>query len=143
MDDLCRWLESIDGVDDVDARRRKGSPELLAALEAASTAHVVLPTERVRQPVGARMMVFEPDEMAEWIVAALDGNLPVNRRRESLRAIVGRALLQRTGSDSMYTRATELRSVLQKAWPAMQPVKLVDRLLLDHGFGPGGKRRRW
>ncbi|MGE0000137.1 MAG: ATP-binding domain-containing protein, partial [Ilumatobacteraceae bacterium] len=65
------------------------------------------------------------------------------RRRESLRAIVTRELLQRTGSDSMYSKATELRAVLQKAWPAMQPVKLVDRVLLDHGFGPGGKRRRW
>jgi DNA helicase IV len=52
-------------------------------------------------------------------------------------------LLQRTGSDSMYSKVSELRSVLQRAWPAMQPVKLVDRLLLEHGYGPGGKRRRW
>ncbi|MGE0140503.1 MAG: AAA family ATPase, partial [Ilumatobacteraceae bacterium] len=112
-------LDALDGVDDDAARRRKGSPEMLAALESATTAHIMLPTEPVRQPVGARTMVFEPDEMSEWILAALDGNLPVNRRRESLRAIVTRELLQRTGSDSMYSKATELRAVLQKAWPAM------------------------
>ena len=43
----------------------------------------------------------------------------------------------------MYSKVGLLKSVLQKAWPAMQPVKLVDRLLLEHGYGPGGKRRRW
>jgi DNA helicase IV len=136
-------LEAMDGVDTDEARRHKGSPQMLAALEAAVTRHVTLPTEAVRQPLGARTMVFEPDEMAEWIVAALDGSLPVNRRRDSLKPIVERVLLQRTGADAMYSKVTELRSVLQRAWPAMQPVKLVDRLLAELGHGPAGKKRRW
>jgi DNA helicase IV len=142
--DLCiPRLESITGTDTAEARRHKGSPHTLAALEAAVTSHVVMPTEPVRQPLGARTMVFEPDEMAGWIAAALDGNLPVNRRRDSLRAIVERVLLQRTGADATYSKVAELRATLQRAWPAMQPVKLVDRLLTDQGFGPGGKRRQW
>ena len=36
-----------------------------------------------------------------------------------------------------------VRAALTKAWPAMQPVKLVDKLLAEHGFGPAGKKRQW
>ncbi len=136
-------LPELAGIDTDHERAEKGSPEMLAALEAATTRHVSAPTEQIRQPFGARMLVFEPDEMGEWTRRALDGNLPVNRRRESLRPIIERELLQRTGSDGAFGKMNLLRAELQRAWPAMQPVKLVDRLLLDRGFGPGGKRRQW
>jgi DNA helicase IV len=142
--DLCiPRLPAIEGIDSNEARRHKGSPEMLAALEAAVTAHITMPTEAVRQPVGSRTMVFEADEIAGWIASALNGNRPVNLRRESLRPIIERVLLQRTGADGMYTKVTDLRSVLQKAWPAMQPIKLVDRLLAEQGHGPSGKKRTW
>ena len=142
--DLCiPRLDAVEGVDTDEARRHKGSPQMLVALEAAVVNHITVPTEAVRQPAGSRTLVFEPDEMAGWIAAALDGSLPVNRRRESLRPIIDRVLLQRTGADGLYSKVGQLKAVLQKAWPAMQPVKLVDRLLLENGYGPGGKRRRW
>ena len=142
--DLCvPRLPSLDGADTDEARRAKGSPEMLAALEAASTRHVVLPTEPIRQPFGARTLVFEPDEIAGWITAALSGNVPVNKRRDGLRSAVDWALLQRTGQEKASTKMDVLRGALAKAWPAVQPIKLVDRLLLEHGFGPGGSRRRW
>lgn len=142
--DLCiPRLPDLLGGDDTDTRRAKGSPEMLAALEAACTAHVTFPTEAVRQPFGARTLVFEADEMSEWIRLALDANQPVNKRRASLKPIIDRVLLQRTGKDGAYSKMDVLRGVLQRCWPAMQPVKLVDRLLLAQGFGPGGRKRRW
>jgi len=142
--DLCiPRLPELAGTDDADARRMKGSPEMLAALEAASSAHVTYPTEAVRQPFGARTLVFEADEIGEWIRLALDGSVPVNKRRASLKPIIDRVLLQRTGKDGAYSKMDVLRSVLQRCWPAMQPVKLVDRVLLAEGFGPGGRRRQW
>ena len=142
--DLCiPKLPEMIGIDTDHERAEKGSAEMLAALERATTRHVTTPTGPVRQPFGARTLVFEPDEMAEWIGRALDGNLPVNRRRESLRPIIERELLQRTGADGAFGKMNVLRAELQRAWPAMQPVKLVDRLLIDRGFGPGGKRRQW
>ncbi|MEX0846841.1 MAG: hypothetical protein WD023_03600 [Ilumatobacteraceae bacterium] len=142
--DLCiPRLPTLAGTDDVEARRVKGSPEMLAALEAASTAHVTVPTEAVRQPFGARTLVFEADEISEWIRLALDANQPVNKRRASLKPIIDRVLLQRTGKDGAYSKMDVLRSVLQRCWPAMQPVKLVDRVLMAQGFGPGGSKRRW
>ena len=64
--DLCiPRLDTMDGVDPDDVRRAKGSPEMLVALEAAITRHVQLPTEPVRQPFGARTLVFEADEIGE------------------------------------------------------------------------------
>ncbi len=136
-------LETMTGIDPDPVRRVKGSPDMLAALEAAVTRHVQRPTELVRQPFGARTLVFEPDEIAGWIDLALDGILPVNRRRESLKPIIDRVLLQRTGKDGAYSKMDVLRPVLTKCWPAVQPVKLVDQLLAEHGFGPSGKKRAW
>ncbi len=136
-------LETMTGIDPDPVRRVKGSADMLAALEAAVTRHVQRPTELVRQPFGARTLVFEPDEIAGWIDLALDGILPVNRRRESLKPIIDRVLLQRTGKDGAYSKMDVLRPVLTKCWPAVQPVKLVDQLLAEHGFGPSGKKRAW
>jgi DNA helicase IV len=141
--DLCIPRVELTGVDDDDIRRRKGSAEMLAELQRASTAHVVSPTEDVRQPFGSRILAFTADEMAGWIAQALAGNLPVNRRKASLKPIVERVLLQRTDSDAAWAKVRELRAVLDKAWPTMKPVKLVDRLLAAHGYGPSGAKRRW
>ncbi|MEK7426498.1 MAG: ATP-binding domain-containing protein [Actinomycetota bacterium] len=142
--DLCiPKLDDLAGVDSDDDREHKGSAAMLAAVEAAVTRHVSTPSERVHQPLGARTLVFEVDEMAEWIARALDGNLPVNRRRQSLRPIIEREVLQRTGSDAAFAKLDVLRSVLQRAWPVVQPVRLIDQLLAEHGFGPSGRRRRW
>ena len=141
--DLCVPKVEITGIDIDDDRRTKGSPEMLALLERAVTEHVVAPTEPLRQPFGSRTLVFEADEIAVWIAQALNGSLPVNRRKDSLKPIVERVLLQRTGADGGWAKVPELRAVLNKAWPTMQPAKLVDKLLLAHGHGPGGKKRRW
>ena len=65
--------------------------------------------------------------------------IPVNQRRERLRAIARQELLRRTGRDEDWSRADDLRKALNAAWPTQQPIRLVDRLLP----GPSGKRRRW
>jgi DNA helicase IV len=141
--ELCVPKVELTGVDSDEDRRAKGSPEMLTALERAVVEHIVAPNDDVRQPFGSRTLVFEADEIAGWIAAALNGSLPVNRRKDSLKPIVERVLLQRTGSDTAWQRVPALRSALNKAWPTMQPPKLVDRLLSAQGFGPAGRQRRW
>lgn len=141
--DLCVPRVEITGTDSTEVRREKGSPAMLSALEHASTRHVELPQEDIREPFGARTLTFSADEVGAWILQALDGVLPVNKRRDSLKPVVQRALLQLTGSDDVWSRLPVLRAALNKAWPILQPARLADRFLLDHGFGPGGKRRRW
>ncbi len=137
--DLCVPKVEITGVDDADERRRKGSEEMLAALEAACVAHVKVPDDDLKIPIGARVLTITRDEVAGWFAAALDAKGPVNKRRDSLRGMVERDMLRRYDRDDVWMKAPALKAALTKAWPAQQPVKVVDALLP----GPGGKRRRW
>ena len=51
--DLCVPKVDITGVDDAEARRWKGSEEMLARLEAASVTHVKVPDDDLRVPLGS------------------------------------------------------------------------------------------
>jgi DNA helicase IV len=137
--DLCVPKVDITGIDDVAAARIKGSPDMLAQLEAATTAHITVPTDDLRVPLGARTITITADDLAEWLSAALNSNQPVNKRRDSLKGIVTNAMLRRLDRDDVWTKAPDLRAALSKAWPGQQPIKLVDKLLP----GPSGKKRRW
>ena len=137
--DLCVPKVDITGVDTRDERRRKGSEEMLAALENAVVQHITVPAEDVRVPFGARTLVITRDEIAEWLQQALAANAPVNKRRDSLKGLVQRDMLRRLDRDDVWENAPVLRAALTKAWPTRQPVQVVDKLLP----GPGGKRRAW
>jgi len=137
--DLCVPKVEVTGVDDPETARRKGSATMLDELAAAALNAVTPPAEDVVLPLGARRVVFSREEITAWLERAKASVIPVNQRRERLRAIARQELLRRTGQDDDWARADLLRKVLQIAWPTQQPVRLVDRLLP----GPGGKRRRW
>jgi DNA helicase IV len=137
--DLCVPKVEITGIDPTDERRRKGSEEMLAALEAAVVAHVKVPDDDLRVPIGARTLTITREEIEEWFALALDAKGPVNKRRDSLKGLVQRDMMRRYDRDDVWEKGTVLRAALTKAWPTMQPIKLVDQLLR----GPGGKRRRW
>lgn len=137
--DLCVPKVDITGTDDADAARRKGGPAMLDELAAAALATVTPPAADVVVPIGSRRVVFTPDEVAEWLQRAIGSVIPVNQRRERLRAIARQELLRRTNRDEDWSHAGPLRSALNTAWPTQQPIRLVDRLLP----GPGGRRRRW
>jgi DNA helicase IV len=137
--DLCVPKVEITGTDTTEERRRKGSEQMLAELEAATVRHVQVPADDLRIPLGARTLVVGREEIGEWFEQALDSRGPVNRRRDSLKGLVQRDMLRRHDRDDVWEKAPALRAALTKAWPTMQPVKLVDQLLP----GPSGKRRRW
>ncbi|MBU6315564.1 MAG: AAA family ATPase [Acidobacteria bacterium] len=137
--DLCVPKVEITGVDTVDERRSKGSEEMLAELEAAVVRHVRVPDDDLRIPLGSRTLVVSREEIGEWFEQALDSRGPVNKRRDSLKGLVQRDMLRRHDRDDVWEKAPALRAALTKAWPTMQPVKLIDQLLP----GPAGKRRRW
>jgi DNA helicase IV len=69
----------------------------------------------------------------------MSGTSPLNQRRDRMRSLAQRELLQRTGSDDTWRRAAALKAAITRAWPTQKPERLVDTLLP----GPGGKRRRW
>ncbi len=141
--DLCVPKVEITGTDDDGLRRDKGEATMLDLLADATTAHVTNPPEDLRIPMGARTLVVTRDEMASWIRQALDGRGPVNKRRASLRGLVERDMLRRTGRDDVWQRAPILRSALTKCWPTQQPIRLVDKLLKEWFGTVSGKRRAW
>ncbi|MEZ5274182.1 MAG: ATP-binding domain-containing protein [Ilumatobacteraceae bacterium] len=143
--DLCVPKVEITGVDGDDLRRAKGSPEMLAALEAAATRHVTVPMEDLRVPVGARTITVTPDEFAQWLYDALDARGPVNKRRDSVKGMVQRDMLRKYGREDVWEKAPALRAAITKAWPTAQPIRLVDQLLVEHfgSAGGRGKRRAW
>jgi DNA helicase IV len=137
--DLCVPKVSISAADDTEAAAWKGAPERLDELESALAAGVGRASADLRCPVGARTLVITAADVNGWIEMALDGKLPINRRRESLRGIVTRALQQRTDRDDLWTQLPDLRAALSAAWPTQKPAKVVDRMLP----GRSGSRRAW
>ena len=141
--DLCVPKVEITGEDTREQRRLKGSPEMLAALEAALTGHITVPDDDLRIPLGARTLVVTRDEFAGWLEQALAANTPVNKRRDSMKGLVQRDMLRRLDRDDVWEKAPALRAAITKAWPTRQPIKLVDQLLAATVPGSSGKRRRW
>jgi DNA helicase IV len=139
VDELCIPRVEVTGVDDVESARWKGSADRLADLEAEALAAIRPPADDIRIPVGARTHVIRREQFAEWLETAMSGTRPLNQRRERMRSLAQRELLQRTGSDDTWKQAAALKSAINTAWPTQKPVRLVDRLLP----GPSGKRRAW
>jgi DNA helicase IV len=141
--DLCVPKVEITGVDDPATTARKGSAGLLDELAAAALEAVTPPHDEVVVPIGARRLVFAAAEISEWLERAADAVIPVNQRRQRLRAIAGQELLRRTGRDDAWSDAAPLKQALDRAWPTQNPARLVDRFLAERFDGRRGRRRAW
>ncbi len=139
VDELCVPRVPVSAADDDDAARWKGAPGRLAELEQLALGAVRVPDDDVRVPIGARTHVIRRETLAGWLETAATSTIPVNQRRERVRAMARRELLRRTGSEDAWSSAAPLKAAINRAWPTQKPVRLVDRLLP----GPSGRRRRW
>jgi DNA helicase IV len=139
VDELCIPRVEVTGVDDVELARWKGSADRIDDLRNAAEAAIRLPDDDIHVPVGARTHVITREMFGQWLTTALSGTSPLNARRERMRSLAQRELLQRTGSDDTWAKAAPLKAAINKAWPTQKPAKLVDKLLP----GPSGKRRIW
>ncbi len=139
VDELCIPRIDVTGTDDVELARWKGHADRVADLHAAAIDAIRAPDDDIRVPIGARTHVIDREQFAGWLATALSGTSPLNERRERMRSLAQRELLQRTGSDDTWSKAAPLKSAINKAWPTQKPGRLVDRLLP----GPSGKRRVW
>ncbi len=119
----------IDATDPAEVARLKGDARMLTVLEHTVLGSISPPADAVRVPLGARTIVFTAEEIGGWITEALAGSAPINRRRDGLRALAQRELLRRTGKDDSWTNAEPLRKALDKAWPALRPQPIVERVL--------------
>jgi hypothetical protein len=105
VDELCIPRVEITGVDDVELARWKGDGRRISDIEAAAIATIRPPDADIRVPIGARTHVIERDQFADWLATALSGTSPLNQRRERMRSLARRELLQRTGSDDAWSKA--------------------------------------
>ncbi|MDW3214488.1 MAG: AAA family ATPase [Ilumatobacteraceae bacterium] len=137
--ELCIPRVDTTGTDDLDDARWKGSADRLDELEALALSTIQPPDDDVRVPIGARTHTFTADEVARWITTAKGGKVPINERKERLRALARQELRRRCGGEDRWTEASALKSAINKAWPTQKPVTLVDRYLP----GQRGKRRAW
>jgi DNA helicase IV len=119
----------VDAEDSVEAARVKGRAVMATVIERAALAHLAVPADAVREPLGATSVVVEPAELQAWIDTALAGNQPLNRRRQAVRAVAEQALLRRTGRDGIWSLVPNVRAALARAWPVVRPRPLVERLL--------------
>jgi len=141
--DLCVPKVDVSAVDEPAVARAKGGAAMLDELAVAALDVVTAPADDVVVPLGARRVVFTAEEVGEWLERAKDSVIPVNQRRERLRAIARQELMRRTGQDDDWSKAGPLRAALQAAWPSQAPIRLVDRLLAARFGSASGKRRRW
>jgi DNA helicase IV len=139
VDELCMPRVEISGADDVELARWKGHADRIDDLRTAAEATITPPDDDIRVPIGARTHVISREMFSGWLTTALSGTSPLNQRRERMRSLAQRELLQRTGSDDTWSKAAPLKAAINKAWPTQKPDKLVDKLLP----GPSGKRRAW
>lgn len=139
VDELCIPRVEVRGEDDVELARWKGHADRITDLEAAATAAIRVPDDDIRVPIGARIHVITRELFAEWLTTALSGTSPLNQRRERMRSLAQRELLQRTGTDDTWSKAAPLKAAINTSWPTQKPEKLVDKMLP----GPSGKRRVW
>jgi DNA helicase IV len=141
--DLCVPKVAVVGSDDADTARWKGAAARLAELEQAALDAIATPSDvlpdGVVVPVGARRHVFSAAELDQWVATAKSGTLPINQRRERLRALAQAELRRRCGGDDRWAEAGPLKQAITRLWPTQKPITLVDRLLP----GPRGARRRW
>lgn len=137
--ELCIPRVELLGVDDEEAARWKGDAARLAEIEALALEAIRPPADDIRVPIGARTHVIAAAEFANWVRTAKSGKVPINERKERLRALARQDLRRRCNGDDFWAQAGPLKTAINKAWPTQKPVTVVDRYLP----GPRGKKRAW
>ena len=129
--DLMVPRVTVSVVDPPEVAAAKGALSVTTRLQRLIEATITPPTDTVRFSLGVRTHRLEPDEWAGWITDALSGNTPYNRRRQGFRALVRQQLARRTGNDSAFTQAKEVRAAIERAWPAQKAEAIVQALRLE------------
>jgi DNA helicase IV len=117
--------------DDAERAMVKGSARMAAVVERAVVQRLPEVAGDVRAPLGARTVVVSADDLAHWRATALAGTAPVNVRRAGFRALVEQQLLQRHGIEQGLRRLPALRAAVDRLWPVLRPVPVVERLLAN------------
>ncbi|CAL9552076.1 hypothetical protein SUDANB1_04454 [Streptomyces sp. enrichment culture] len=142
VDDLVAHVE-IKGTDDATAAVVKGDARLAQVLRSALYSHVTMPTEPVVVVRGSRRWRVPAYELEELVRELLDRDIRYGAAREALPQRIAHAVLvqmERSGEapddrvQDAVARNSAVKAAVKAVWPAVDPAKLVLRLLSDAEF---------
>ncbi|MEV0976932.1 UvrD-helicase domain-containing protein [Streptomyces sp. NPDC049915] len=142
VDDLVAVVD-VRGVDDADAAVVKGDALMAEVLRRALYSHVTMPTEPVVVVRGSRRWRVAAYEIEELVRQLLERGIRYGAAREALPQRIAHAVLvqmERAGEapddrvQDAVARNTAVKAAVKAIWPAVDPAKLVLRLLSDAEF---------
>ncbi|MFF9286985.1 HelD family protein [Streptomyces griseosporeus] len=142
VDDLVAHVE-VRGTDDAPAALVKGDARMAEVLRRALYAHVTMPTEPVVVVRGSRRWRVPAYELEEIVRELLDRDIRYGAARDALPQRIAHAVLvqmERAGEapddrvQDAVARNSAVKAAVKAVWPAVEPAKLVLRLLTDADF---------
>ncbi|MFD5798587.1 HelD family protein [Streptomyces diastatochromogenes] len=142
VDDLVAHVE-VRGTDEAAAAVVKGDARMAEVLRRALYSHVSMPTEPVVVVRGSRRWRVPAYELEDLVRELLDRDIRYGAAREALPQRIAHAVLvqmERAGEapddrvQDAVARNSAVKAVVKEAWPAVDPAKLVLRLLTDADF---------
>lgn len=142
VDDLVAHVE-VRGADGADAAVIKGDARMAEVLRRAVRSHITLPVEPVVVVRGSRRWRVPAYELEEIVRELMGRDMRYGAARDALPQRIAHAVLvqmERSGEapddrvqDSV-ARNTAVKAAVKVLWPAVDPAKLVLRLLSDAEF---------
>ncbi|MFB7505391.1 HelD family protein [Streptomyces broussonetiae] len=143
VDDLVARREVVRGTDEAAAAVVKGDARMAEVLRRALYAHVSMPTEPVVVVRGSRRWRVAAHELEDVVKELLQRDIRYGAAREALPQRIAHAVLvqmERSGEapddrvQDAVARNTAVKAAVKALWPAVDPAKLVLRLLTDADF---------
>ncbi|MGW0766781.1 HelD family protein [Streptomyces sp. NPDC002676] len=142
VDDLVAHVE-VRGTDEAAAAVVKGDARMAEVLRRALYSHVTLPTEPIVVVRGSRRWRVPAYELEGIVRELLDRDIRYGAAREALPQRIAHAVLvqmERAGEapddrvQDAVARNSAVKAAVKLVWPAVDPAKLVLRLLTDADF---------
>jgi DNA helicase IV len=142
VDDLVAHVE-VRGTDDASAAVVKGDARMAEVLRRALYSHVTMPTEPVVVVRGSRRWRVPAYEIEDVVRELLDRDIRYGAARDALPQRIAHAVLvqmERAGEapddrvQDAVARSAAVKAAVKTIWPAVDPAKLVLRLLSDPDF---------
>ncbi|GGX23475.1 HelD family protein [Streptomyces lomondensis] len=142
VEDLVSHVETK-GADDATSAVVKGDARMAEVLRRALYSHVTMPTEPVVVVRGSRRWRVPAYELQDSVRELLDRDIRYGAAREALPQRIAHAVLvqmERSGEapddrvQDAVARNSAVKAAVKAVWPAVDPAKLVLRLLADADF---------
>ncbi|MFJ3900174.1 HelD family protein [Streptomyces sp. NPDC090025] len=142
VDDLVAHVK-VRGTDSAPTAVVKGDARMAELLRRAVRSHIALPTEPLMVVRGSRRWRVPAYELEEIVQELTDRDIRYGAAREALPQRIAHAVLVRMEQageapddrvQNTVARNTAVKAVVNACWPAVDPAKLVLRLLSDADF---------